>query len=44
MKEQAKRLIGPRATVRLRSLIRGFERPPISAAELAHRMAFAWAR
>jgi SAM-dependent methyltransferase len=27
MKEQAKRLIGPRATVRLRSLIRGYERP-----------------
>jgi hypothetical protein len=27
MKEQAKRLIGPRATVRLRSLIRGHERP-----------------
>lgn len=27
MKERAKRLIGPRATVRLRSLIRGYERP-----------------
>ena len=27
MKEQAKRLIGPRATVRLRSLMRGYERP-----------------
>ncbi len=27
MKEQAKRLIGPRATVRLRSLIRGHEQP-----------------
>jgi hypothetical protein len=27
MREQAKRLIGPRATVRLRSLLRGYERP-----------------
>ena len=27
MREQAKRLIGPRATVRLRSLMRGYDRP-----------------
>ena len=27
MREQAKRLIGPRATVQLRSLMRGYERP-----------------